>query len=449
MKNLIFCFFILLFAISCKHGVAKLDINDVEAHRTYQDSLLKKSSISIEKLQGIRQLINEYLNLKVENKDNNSNYNYYLSRLYSYINLMPMNGIFYDSLNRKGINLDIYKNFYDSAYYYSELSLKDNPNNIRAMSIYARTLFWETERYKLFKAKKVELPFSSIQDNQKWNSRLNYLYSNFSKFYEIDTSQNKEISRGIFEYTFPFISQVATSLITKGINWSDDNELYTFNYVGKCIELLDKLTPKEIDIDYYKKKSRELLPFTRIAIEKIKLGPIRNFLDKELYQRGWSSTEHSLDGDIQTSRGSLIEYTNASPNESEIVFRLNSDYSYNITFKPIRYISTVTVSGKWKLSDDSSIEFDKDIFVSVPVTSADFPISEEPFHEYNLILKKVKISNGYLVLDHRSTNRSTFFVQLAIVQQGNNLSAETYAFNSLSELSLEKDLLTQYLGYFK
>jgi hypothetical protein len=360
-----------------------------------------------------------------------------------------MNGIFYDSLNRKGINLDIYKNFYDSAYYYSELSLKDNPNNIRAMSIYARTLFWETERYKLFKAKKVELPFSSIQDNQKWNSRLNYLYSNFSKFYEIDTSQNKEISRGIFEYTFPFISQVATSLITKGINWSDDNELYTFNYVGKCIELLDKLTPKEIDIDYYKKKSRELLPFTRIAIEKIKLGPIRNFLDKELYQRGWSSTEHSLDGDIQTSRGSLIEYTNASPNESEIVFRLNSDYSYNITFKPIRYISTVTVSGKWKLSDDSSIEFDKDIFVSVPVTSADFPISEEPFHEYNLILKKVKISNGYLVLDHRSTNRSTFFVQLAIVQQGNNLSAETYAFNSLSELSLEKDLLTQYLGYFK
>ena len=154
MKNLIFCFFILLFAISCKHGVAKLDINDVEAHRTYQDSLLKKSSISIEKLQGIRQLINEYLNLKVENKDNNSNYNYYLSRLYSYINLMPMNGIFYDSLNRKGINLDIYKNFYDSAYYYSELSLKDNPNNIRAMSIYARTLFWETERYKLFKAEK-------------------------------------------------------------------------------------------------------------------------------------------------------------------------------------------------------------------------------------------------------------------------------------------------------
>jgi hypothetical protein len=68
---------------------------------------------------------------------------------------------------------------------------------------------------------------------------------------------------------------------------------------------------------------------------------------------------------------------------------------------------------------------------------------------YNLIPKKVQISNGYLILDHRSTNRNTFFAQLAIIQQGNNLSAETYAFRSLSELSLEKGLLTQYLGYFK
>lgn len=449
MKNILFGLFILMFAISCKKGAAKLDINDVNAHRAYQDSLLKKSSISIEILQVIRQLVNEYRDLEVENKDSNTNYNYYVSRLYSHINYIPMNNIFYDSLNNKSMNLDIYKNFYDSAYYFSELSLKNNPNNIRAMSVFATTLFWEAERYKIFKEKNIILPHTSIESNQKWNNRLNYLYTNFTKFSDIDTSQNKEISRRIYECTFPYITQVVTSFISKGINWSDDNELYTFNYAGKCIDLLKNYELNMIGEDFFKKKSKELLPYISIANEKIKLGPIRSFLDKELYQRGWSSTEHSLDGDIQTSRGSLIEYTNASANESEIVFRLNSDYSYNMTFKPIRYISTVTVTGKWKLGDDSSIEFDNDIFVSVPVTSADFPISEEPFHEYNLIPKKVQISNGYLILDHRSTNRNTFFAQLAIIQQGNNLSAETYAFRSLSELSLEKDLLTQYLGYFK
>ena len=78
-----------MFAISCKKGAAKLDINDVNAHRAYQDSLLKKSSISIEILQVIRQLVNEYRDLEVENKDSNTNYNYYVSRLYSHINYIP------------------------------------------------------------------------------------------------------------------------------------------------------------------------------------------------------------------------------------------------------------------------------------------------------------------------------------------------------------------------
>ena len=65
MKNILFGLFILMFAISCKKGAAKLDINDVNAHRAYQDSLLKKSSISIEILQVIRQLVKEYRDLEI------------------------------------------------------------------------------------------------------------------------------------------------------------------------------------------------------------------------------------------------------------------------------------------------------------------------------------------------------------------------------------------------
>ena len=42
MKKLLFGFFILMFAISCKKGAAKLDINDIEAHRGYQDSIIIK-----------------------------------------------------------------------------------------------------------------------------------------------------------------------------------------------------------------------------------------------------------------------------------------------------------------------------------------------------------------------------------------------------------------------
>ena len=451
MKKLLFGFFILLFAISCKKGAAKLDINDVEAHRGYQDSLIVKSKISIDKLQVIRQLINEYVNLEVENKNNNSNYNYYLSRLYSYVNSLPMNGLFYDSTSKKTMNLDLYKNFYDSSIYYSELALKYDSNNIRAMSVYANTLFWQTERYRMYKKEGILLPHASIENNQLWNNRMNYLYTNFTKFSDLDTSSNKVISRGIFEHTFPYIAQVSNGIIIKGVDWSNDNDLYTLNYTGICIDFLNKFEPLDLDLNFYKKASKELYPYTRKAFERIQLGPIRNFLDKVLYKRGWSSTEHSLDGDIQTSRGGLIEYTNNDnlSEESEITFTLNSDFTYNMIFRPIRYISTVTVNGKWKFLDNNKIELEKDIFIKAPVTSADYPLSEEAFYEYILIPKTIQIINGYLVLDERSTNRNTFFVQLAIVQNGNNLNADNYALKSLRELSLEKDLLTQYLGYYK
>jgi hypothetical protein len=448
LRKFIYIFSFIIIIFGCKRGASKLDLNDIESHRAYQDSLIYKEINSSGKLAVVKSLINEYLNLNYKNKETNSSYYYYLSRLYSSINSFPMDGVFYDSLNHKLSNLDVYKNFYDSSYYYSELALKYDPNNIRAMSVFSTTLFWEQERYKLFKSKGLLIPHTSLIDSKLWNSRVSYLCSNFSKFSNIDTSFNKSISRGIFEYAFTYVAEASNNLIKKGVNWNNNNDLYLLSYVGICMDLLNKYKLEEIDSNYYKIKSKELLPYVLKANETIKIAPIRDILDKTLYKRGWSSTEHSLDGDINTSNGNFIEYTNPSIDESEMLINLNSDFTYTIIFQPIRHVSKVTSRGKWKFRDNK-IELDNDIFVKVPVTSADFPLSEDPFFEYILIPKTLQLFNGHLVIDERTTNRNTFFVQLAIVQQNSNINSDSYALKSLNDLSLDKELVSQYLGYFK
>jgi hypothetical protein len=447
MKKLFSILFLFVIFYSCKSGANKLEINDIQGHRAYQDSIIAKGKDPKEKFLLINKLIAEYRDIK--NKDTNSNYNYLIARLYSNIIFnkdLPLNGFVYDSVNKKMNDSRVFINFMDSTFYYSELSLKQNPNNIFSMNIMTLAQSFEQQFCNNLLNNGIKVPYSSNRDFNSWNRRLNYIVNNSLRFDSVDTTKDKSYTRVFVETSFQYLT---ITIDSRKIDLSNDNDLNLILTCNNYINYIDKFGPIFYDNNDYKKKSKELLPFTRIAIEKVKLAPIKNFIDKELYQRGWSSTDHSLDEDIQTSKGSLIEYTNASPSESELVFRLNSDYSYNITFKPIRYISTVTVTGKWILGENSSIEFDKDIFVSVPVTSADFPLSVEPFHEYILIPKKVQIFNGYLVLDKRSTDRNTFFAQLAIVQQGNNISSETYAFNSLSELSLTKELLTQYLCYFK
>jgi hypothetical protein len=275
------------------------------------------------------------------------------------------------------------------------------------------------------------------------------MYNNFSKFIDSDTSSNKQVVGGIIEHIYPFFSQTLLGLVKKGIDWNSDDQINAFSYVGKCINFLKSSKLQILDQEYFNNNSKELLPFVVKANDKIKLGPIRKYLDRNLYESGWSSTEHSLDGDIETSKGNIVEYNSSVTFENGIAFILNSDYTYRMDFKPPRYQKVVSVSGTWKFIDNNYLEFDKDIFVSIPVTSADFPISEEQFYEYYLIPKKVQIYNGYLVLDKRSTNRNTFFVQLAIAQQTGNINADSYAYKSLSELSLDKGLVTQYLGYYK
>jgi hypothetical protein len=155
LKSWLFLVFIISILSSCKHGASRIDINDIESHRSYQDSLIVLGKTPSSQFLILKKLITEYRNIKYEDKDNNPNYNYYLARLYSYINFLPMTGIFYDSVNNKLINVETYKNFYDSSYYYCELTLKYNPNHIRAMSNFASSLFNESQRYNTYKEKKI------------------------------------------------------------------------------------------------------------------------------------------------------------------------------------------------------------------------------------------------------------------------------------------------------
>mgnify|MGYP003353618903 CR=1 FL=1 len=97
---------VISFVSSCKTGAANIDINDVEMHRAYQDTLIYKSKTSVEVIQCVKRLISEYKRLSNYDLENNSNYNYYLSRLYGKIFDISYFGGIYDTINKKYIVFD-------------------------------------------------------------------------------------------------------------------------------------------------------------------------------------------------------------------------------------------------------------------------------------------------------------------------------------------------------
>ncbi len=266
----------LLFGIfSCKSGVGKLDINDVEAHRAYQDTLISKADFPNGKINTIRSLISDYISIKYKNGNSkNSNYNYYLARLYSYMYSLPINGLFYDSTSKKVLNYNLYKDFVDSAYYYSEKSLAIDSNNILSMLVYTRSLFWERENYLFFKEKGLETKFSGNDDPQKMKKRVEYLLNNFSKFSSLDTAKDKRVSRKIYEMSFSFLYPTIDNKIKSDINWSDENDLQLLSFTGNCINFLKKYKLTEIDQGFFNKVSNHLMAFVDKANDKIRANEL-------------------------------------------------------------------------------------------------------------------------------------------------------------------------------
>jgi hypothetical protein len=192
-----------------------------------------------------------------------------------------------------------------------------------------------------------------------------------------------------------------------------------------------------------------VIELTQQQKDSIKLESVKQFFGNELYQKGWLATEHSYSEDRNTSANGVVRYTNPSIDESELIVKLNSDHTCEFTFKPIRYTSIVKKKAHWGFGNENEILLNENVFAKVPVTNADFPLSEEPFFEYCFISKRIKLDGKEIVLDQRHTSRSHFFIQFEIAKQsGDATNDEKYAYKILNELSFDSDMLTQYLNYY-
>ncbi len=203
--NLLLAFIIIVGFFSCKSKLEKIDINNVEAHRNYQDSILRKSNTAELQYLDNRQLITDYLSLKGEGLNNSVNYNYYLARLYNYITELP-NGFWQDSITKKMKNIIVYNNVYDSTYYFVNKILTLDPNNLRAMNLLCITMLGEEARYSYDNS----FPTSMLRDTKSWNDRFNYILNNAIRFKDYDSSSEKSLARNIAEIAMYYVGKEIT-----------------------------------------------------------------------------------------------------------------------------------------------------------------------------------------------------------------------------------------------
>ena len=66
MKKIFQIVVVAVFVFSCKSELSKIDINQVELHRKYQDSILDLSKNADSNLMSLKMLISDYKNLKID-----------------------------------------------------------------------------------------------------------------------------------------------------------------------------------------------------------------------------------------------------------------------------------------------------------------------------------------------------------------------------------------------
>jgi hypothetical protein len=119
---------------SCKSNLENISLDDVQKHRNFQDSIFKNVTKLDTALVKIDSLVEAYNALKIERKENNSNYYYYLGRIYNRIDYIPLNGNFYDSLNKKTNNIEVLKKYRKYALENYEKSFEINPNQVNSFN---------------------------------------------------------------------------------------------------------------------------------------------------------------------------------------------------------------------------------------------------------------------------------------------------------------------------
>jgi hypothetical protein len=253
-KKIIFFASILITVFSCKSDLEKIDINNVEAHRAYQDSLMNRDSTNPGKFLAVKGLINDYKKLNLKENSLNGNYNYYLARLYSQVNSLPFKGFWVDSISNKFLNdRKDYSNFYDSTYYYAEKALQIDKDNIRSMFTLSTSMYFERLRYNYDTS---IVPISRDRDQKKWSDRCDFITNNAIKFQKLDTTKDKYLSRVISEVALKFVDE-SLAFYRYKYDETNDNIVNLFYMYGQLWDYIKSEKPalisfkkKEIESDY-------------------------------------------------------------------------------------------------------------------------------------------------------------------------------------------------------
>jgi hypothetical protein len=192
----------------------------------------------------------------------------------------------------------------------------------------------------------------------------------------------------------------------------------------------------------------EVIELTKAQKDSLFSEKIKSIIGKKLYRKGYMATDHSYPDDIRNTSNGPVKYA-PKKDDSELIVTLNSDHTCEFVFRPIGYKNVVAKTVKWAIGDNNEIVLSDNILVKVEVTNADFPISEDPFYEYILVLKNLKFENNEIIIEERSTSRSNFFVQLAIAQQSGEATNDVdYAYKLLKELKFDYEMVTSYKYYY-
>lgn len=277
MKNSSLFLFILIIFFSCKHGAEKLDINDIEAHRAYQDSAIAKGKTSDEKILIIKKLVSEYLDLNLKNKDTSSNYHYYVGRAYGNLFDLPFDGVLYDTINNKMYDSSLIYNYLVNGLYYNKLALELHPLNIWAFNVFINILNWEAFYFGINKK-----GYPVNKNPEKFDNYITYVVSNCLNFDKIDTSENKTKTRFFVENS---ISLLEEKLFNINSELNDnipilDDKINIFLQYGELVSYLDKYNSNVVfSRTYYENlkirlnpsliKARKLFEENKILKQKI------------------------------------------------------------------------------------------------------------------------------------------------------------------------------------
>ena len=229
-----------LFAVSCKHGAAKLDINDIESHRAYQDTILNYAKANGEYSNTLSSLITEYKSLELEksNVRENVNLDYYLARLYN--NVLNDDYFYYslfDSVSKKVIDTVKYIIYKDSAKIYANRALEKDSNHLWSFYILSNSVYWE---WMTFVKSKNTAPFFGVKSPNEFANTLWYIERNSYKFYNLDTSVYKIKGQQIIEHSYFYINASLLNFDYNNVNYENKANLEAYLLLEKYCNVLDK-----------------------------------------------------------------------------------------------------------------------------------------------------------------------------------------------------------------